>query len=438
MMNSLVKRMGQGIETRMGNLSPGRRRGSAREDSKRADRGTNKEERLQKALRLAWRRIAIVGSLASALLLYALWDKQGAEVVLGSLADAYVSVTAFVAATLILLLMVEQISGFDAARFMGESKRWELPMASFLGALPGCGGALVVVTQYVKGKLSFGALIAVLTATMGDAAFLILAKKPLIGLILIASTFTVGWISGMVVNALHGEDFMRRKDMDKRGGKDESDVIAETGEHGCRMLFSGSKWRGWVDGLWFVLLVPGIVGSVLYAFQVDVLSLHFWGLSSAVVFAIFTILCVVSWVLFSGPTGRETRERKTQSVTWRSIIDDTNFVTAWVVAAFLVFDLTIHVFALDLQSMFGAAYIFLPLIAIVVGFIPGCGPQILVAATYISGLMPFSALMGNAISNDGDALFPALALVPGAAVVATLYSAVPALVVSYVLLFFGY
>ena len=46
--------------------------------------------------------------------------------------------------------------------------------------------------------------------------------------------------------------------------------------------------------------------------------------------------------------------------------------------------------------------------------------------------------MGNAISNDGDALFPALAMAPGAAVVATLYSAVPALVISYALLFLGY
>ncbi len=39
--------------------------------------------------------------------------------------------------------------------------------------------------------------------------------------------------------------------------------------------------------------------------------------------------------------------------------------------------------------------------------------------------------MGNAISNDGDALFPAIALNPRAAVVATIYSALPALIVAY-------
>ncbi len=419
-MDSKVKRGGQGAEM-LGRFS-----------ARKSGKGFNK--RVDKGLWMAWRRVAIVGSLAIALLAYTLSDREGSEVVLMSLADTYVSVTAFVAATLILLLAVEQISGFDAAKFMGENKRWELPMAAFLGALPGCGGALVVVTQYVKGRLSFGALIAVLTATMGDAAFLILAKEPKTALLLIASTFAVGWGSGMLVNALHGEEFMRRK----TNGKGKDKFVAEASEYSCRMLFASSKWRVWIDGLWFVLLLPGIVGAVLYAFQIDVFSWQVWGVSFGVVFAIFTIVCVASWVLFSGPTGRETRERETQSVTWRSVIDDTNFVTAWVVAAFLVFDMTVHVFALDLASLFGAAYIFLPLIAIVMGFIPGCGPQILVAATYIGGLIPFSALMGNALSNDGDALFPALALAPGAAVVATLYSAIPALIISYTLLFFGY
>ena len=39
--------------------------------------------------------------------------------------------------------------------------------AAALGALPGCGGAIIVVTQYVTGRLSFGSVVAVLTATMG-------------------------------------------------------------------------------------------------------------------------------------------------------------------------------------------------------------------------------------------------------------------------------
>ena len=73
----------------------------------------------------------------------------------------------------------------------------------------------------------------------------------------------------------------------------------------------------------------------------------------------------------------------------------------------------------------------MPLIAIAIGFIPGCGPQVLVTTLYINGLIPFAALIGNAISNDGDALFPAIALNPKVAFLATLVSAVPAVLVAY-------
>ena len=53
----------------------------------------------------------------------------------------------------------------------------------------------------------------------------------------------------------------------------------------------------------------------------------------------------------------------------------------------------------------------------------------------LSGIIPLSAQIGNAVSNDGDALFPAIAIAPRVVVVATLYSAVPAVLISYGWLF---
>jgi len=79
---------------------------------------------------------------------------------------------------------------------------------------------------------------------------------------------------------------------------------------------------------------------------------------------------------------------------------------------------------------------FLPLAAILVGFIPGCGPQIMITSMYIAGHIPLAAQIGNSISNDGDALFPAIAISPKAAILATLYSAIPAVLVAYVWYYF--
>ena len=71
------------------------------------------------------------------------------------------------------------------------------------------------------------------------------------------------------------------------------------------------------------------------------------------------------------------------------------------------------------------------MIAILFGLLPGCGPQILVTTSYLNGFIPLSAEIGNAISNDGDALFPAIALAPKAAIIATLYSTIPAIIFAY-------
>ena len=78
---------------------------------------------------------------------------------------------------------------------------------------------------------------------------------------------------------------------------------------------------------------------------------------------------------------------------------------------------------------------FLPLMGILFGFLPGCGPQVVVATFYLNGYIPLSAEIGNAISNDGDALFPAIALAPKAAIIATVYSAIPAIIVAYSYMF---
>jgi hypothetical protein len=115
--------------------------------------------------------------------------------------------------------------------------------------------------------------------------------------------------------------------------------------------------------------------------------------------------------------------------------EETSFITAWVILAFLLFEYLDNFAGLDLEAMFNTVGVLLPMIAILIGFIPGCGPQILVTTFYINGLIPFAALIGNSIANDGDALFPAIALNPKAALLATVYSAVPAVIIAYIFYF---
>lgn len=332
-----------------------------------------------------------------------------------SMVDAYLAVSVFVGFTLMVFIGLDSLTKFDIQSFLEKTKNLHVPIASFLGAIPGCGGAIIVVTQYIQGRISFGALVAVLTATMGDAAFLILAMEPSTGLLIFVLGIFVGTISGYVVDLIHGRSFMI------------------TNSH-IELEFEKLKktFVSKFNIFWLMLFVPGFIIGMLLAFQIDVDN--FLNLPSNVSIVIMlgsggAILSIFMWSL-NPLSDFQCSTDKSRGFLSR-VIDTTNFVSTWVISGFLVFEIFMYFTNIDLKLFFDLWLPFVPLIAILFGFLPGCGPQIVVATFYLNGYIPLSAELGNAISNDGDALFPAIALAPKAAILATIYSAFPAIIVAY-------
>ena len=54
---------------------------------------------------------------------------------------------------------------------------------------------------------------------------------------------------------------------------------------------------------------------------------------------------------------------------------------------------------------------------------------------YLKGMLPFAALVANAISQDGDALFPLLAIDRRSSLTATVITTIPALVLGILVYF---
>jgi len=337
------------------------------------------------------------------------------EVVRESMIDAYLQVSVFVGFTLILFIGLDSLTNFNVNTFLIKTEKIHVPIASFLGAIPGCGGAIIVVTQYIQGKISFGSLVAVLTATMGDAAFLILAIEPSTGLLIFSIGIVVGTISGYFVDIFHGKKFM----LPKSNSEIEFNILKKT---------FVSKF----NIFWIVLFIPGFILGILLAFQVNVDDLLNMPNSVSLVSIIGSsgaILSIFMWSL-NPLSDFQCSTDKSRGFTSR-VVDTTNFVTTWVISGFLVFEIFMYFSNIDLKLFFDLWLPFVPLVAILFGFLPGCGPQIVVATFYLNGYIPLSAEIGNAISNDGDALFPAIAMAPKAAILATLYSALPAILVAY-------
>ena len=340
-----------------------------------------------------------------------------------SVSDAYIQVSTFVAGTLLLFYTLEKSFKIDIGVVLQKNRKLEVILSSFLGALPGCGGAIIVLTQYIRGKISFGSVVATLTATMGDAAFLLIAKEPLTGLSIMLVGFIVGTFSGLIVNLIHSKYFLKLTGCDIIKSNLKSDV------------YKASKK---LDILWMTLIIPGFLIGMLTAFQIDLDSFFKSNLVKNPITLYGFIagsLCFIMWVI---PilSGFKYQPSTNKDNIFRRTVSDTNFITGWVILAFLTFELIVYFFDIDLSIIFQSYVYLIPLIAILIGFLPGCGPQVLVTTMYLSGFIPLSAQIGNAIANDGDALFPAIALHPKAALIATLYSALPALIVSYSYLFF--
>ena len=342
------------------------------------------------------------------------------EIVQRAIVDAYLQVSVFVGFTLLFFIGLDSLTKFNTKIFLEKTKKYHVPISSFLGALPGCGGAVIIVTQFIQGRISFGSLVAVLTSTMGDAAFLILAIEPNTGLLIFSISLIIGTLTGYIIDYFHGINFMKFS-------------YEKIQSHNLELE---KTFVSKFNFLWLLIFIPGFILGILNAFQINSDNIFKLPLDLSIVSIVGAsgaILSILMWSL-NPLSDFQLSIDKSRGYLSR-VIDTTNFVTTWVIVGFLVFELFVFFTDINLKLFFEVWTPLVPLIAILFGFLPGCGPQIIVATFYLNGFIPLSAEIGNAISNDGDALFPAIALAPKAAVLATLYSALPALIVAYSYMF---
>jgi len=349
-------------------------------------------------------------SIVALLIGLAVWPGEVGQITRGLMHDAYVGVSMFVAATLLLVYGSERFFRFNLGDFLCQRTRMQIPIAALLGMSPGCAGAIVVTSAYSAGNVSLGALVAALTGTMGDAAFLLIATKPLAAGVLLPVSLAAGILTGLVVDRFH-----------KKQIKGRANAACDLGTRIGRVRSR--------DRLFALVAFPGFGLGLMDAFQVQLgpqmteIALTVALVGMAVILFVWLISPVVA---VSNP----------EDPPLVRVAEETSFITIWVLGAYLAYGYVEAFSGLDIGALFATVAVLMPLIGTLIGFIPGCGPQILVATLYINGLVPFSALVANAISNDGDALFPAIALNPRAALLATIYTSVPALVVGYGFYFF--
>ncbi|MFC5973337.1 putative manganese transporter [Halomarina salina] len=384
---------------------------------------------------------------------------QLTEIFVASVRDGFVQVSAFVAVTVLLFSYVQYRTDGKLIRWLEERERAQPLVGALMGLTPGCGGAIVMMPLYLRGTVSFGTVVATLAATAGDSAFVILALAPEAALyaylLAFASAVLFGYaIDGFGLGVGRVDRAVRRiggvatdggvvqnGGLAAPGGSHVHHYEDETGHELEAPTRDSPVMRRLSEGalaLWWVAAAVGLVAGVLYLLRGAPEVAIELGVSYAGVFTVAGITgTALSFYLYlvgrryvgHGHVGHGRDTFASLRETFTHAAMETSFVTVWVIVAYLLYEYPVALFSIDIAAIAAAAGILAPIAGAVVGLIPGCGPQIVLATAYAEGAIPFSTLTANAISQDGDALFPLIAIDKTAAVVASIYTTVPALVV---------
>ncbi|WP_049970638.1 putative manganese transporter [Haladaptatus cibarius] len=385
------------------------------------------------------------------------------EVFLASVRDGYVQVSAFVAVTVLLFGLVQYRTSGALVERLSENERLQPFFGALMGLTPGCGGAIVMMPLYVRGTVSFGTVVATLIATAGDSAFVILALAPKAGLYAYGIAFGAAIVSGYAIDKFgmgvgrvdNAVANISNTATDggvvsaSRGGNPAHEYDAACGTSTARESSILTPLSHAVHALWWVSAGIALALGVMYlaagAPEVPLeLGTSFAGAFTIVgitgTTASFYIYFVGRHYLGDGHVGRARDTFANVHETLVHAAQETSFVTVWVLTAYLLYEYSVLLLNINVAELAAAVGLLAPVAGAALGLIPGCGPQIVLATVYADGGIPFSALTANAISQDGDALFPLIAIDKKAAIVASIYTTIPALIVGiglHVLFDFG-
>ena len=390
------------------------------------------------------------------------------EVIVVSMRDAFLAVTVFVAAMVLLFSWLQYITAGKFVDAIRANKRWQPVIGALMGITPGCGGAIVMMPMYARGYVTYGTVIATLIATLGDAAFVLIGAAvtdssfiaPVIAVHLIS--FIVGVFWGYLVDGLKitprnplGKFSPSFKDDNPPESPVESDglesheIIDDLGRE------EAGGWRYFLlhQGytVWWMVTAIGLIFAVLllvwsaqdadFNLEIDYNPLTLHGFITWIGL-LGTSLSVILYITQKNWIRDDTEASigdKLYSMRETMIhsASETAFVTFWVMAAYLVFEFSMLFSGMTEADLarYGDGLIAVVLAAFI-GLIPGCGPQIIAITAYTKDLLSFPALTANAISQDGDALFPLLVRHRAASLWATIHTTIPALIVGVLLMVF--
>ena len=352
----------------------------------------------------------------------------------------------------VMMMMIESLnieSRGMVFRGLRKTKVGQVVIAALLGSVPGCMGGFATVSLYTHHLFSFGALVAMMIASSGDEAFMMLAMIPEQALILFVVLFVIAVVVGILTDVigdrLHKRHCHKHDHTDCGEAGECSDGYAVHEGDGCHehhhhqeteKTEEGAKKRhfGWKRIVMFIglaVFIAALAGGHLghdhsaheghaheghehtaectceehththeheheAAFTIDLLSedwmnVLFAGLSVIVLFVL----------LFAS-------DHFVEEHMWNHIVKKhLPTIFAWTFGVLLVIGVLLQF--MDISSWISDNTVLMILLATAIGIIPESGPHMIFVTLYAAGVVPFPVLLASCISQDGHASLPLIA-----------------------------
>ena len=356
----------------------------------------------------------------------------------------------------VMMMMIESLNIESRGMlFKGlrRTKVGQVVVAALLGSVPGCMGGFATVSLYTHRLFSFGALVAMMIASSGDEAFVMLAMIPEQALLIFTVLFVVAVVVGIIVDQVY--DRKHKANCEKHEHEDcGMDDGCETGymvhecaeghDHAEHKEVTSKRHFSWKRismlvglALFIAALATGNLGHEHHhgeahhhgeemhmheshhheahgheghvqdvhgheghdaegAFHIDLLSedwmnVLFAGLSVIMLFVL----------LFAS-------DHFVDEHLWNHIVKKhLPVIFAWTFGVLLVLGVALQY--VDIDHWISDNTVLMILLATAIGIIPESGPHMIFVTLYAAGVVPMPVLLASCISQDGHASIPLLA-----------------------------
>lgn len=354
----------------------------------------------------------------------------------------------------VMMMLIESIELETKNAFftsLKKSKFGQTVFSALLGLIPGCIGGFASVSLYTGRVISFGALTAMMIASCGDEAFMLIAmrpdKAPMIFFWLFLIATGCGAMIDFAFKKLKIKDFRdrrndivppamalrqhchghRHQDKDGLPANDDGGSSTACGQTDLRKSRKMSIRRT-VLFLGVIIFITALAIGILdheHAGIPDAAPGSFDFLNETWMQYLFAALglVVLAFIVFAS-------DRFIEENLWEHIVKrHLPVIFCWTFGILLVVEFGLS--HLDISRWISDNTALMILLAAAIGIIPESGPHLVFVTLYASGVVPLPVLLASCISQDGHSSLPLLAESKKSFAVAKLLNFFIALIVGY-------